>query len=556
MTSVTISQCRFTIQTVLSGKYRFNVGLPAKAILWKSAIDARLEESKALRIDIRGERKYSDSFEYFWGWMTQDFPYCSEFHVPIDESIVAEDRDFLDEAIVLLHEIQKLQHNDRNPVGRDEWKYYLDDYKDADKKHLLLYNWLALSLIRAEKRDVAAIAVYQLADKYRIFYTKNSLNEEDIAHANQLCDLVRNAATNRTKLLNLQMMYCDLIFKNCFNKIDKRLDQLRRSMSDKMESRIGDRKINAIDHLKQKLLTLEKQLIGDDDLPFVLGNADTEAMKQTGAKNLYEALRLHACSVKEESKSSLNASSFASLSAHCWVLGKSQLLESLASAGQINNKLMLALSKFGEYFRGVTKLHKAIEMPSAVTLFQNMELIPVTSEPMRKIDLDSNFLYVLEVIYYNCTGLYLPVRREQIIKKYGPAIKNYRDLTKSYVRHAEVSLINHIESLKPNKLAPTKIGISRLCCRLCAIYIDTINSQKLLKKWQISGSHGSIYLWQRDPIPHPKFAAAENAVKEYVYTELVNIINSLLDSVSESPTAPVRYVDELEEVGSTAFKLV
>jgi OTT_1508-like deaminase len=354
----------------------------------------------------------------------------------------------------------------------------------------------------------------------------------------------------------LQMMYCDLIFKNCFNKIDKRLDQLRRSMSDKMEPQIDDRKINAIDHLAQELLTLEKQLTGDDDLPFVLGSADIEAMKQTRAKSLYEALRLHAYSVKEESKSSLNARSFASLSAHCWVLGKSQLLKSLASAGHINNKLMLALSKFGEYFRGVRRLHKVIEMPSAVTLFQNIELIPVTPEPVRKVYLDSNFLYVLEVIYYSCTGLCLPVRREQIIKNYGPAIKNYRDFTKSYVRHAEVSLVDHIESLKPNKLAPTNIGISKLCCRLCAIYIDTINSQKLLKKWQVSGSHGSIYLWQRDPVPRPKFAAAENAVKEYVYTELVNIINSLLDSVSESPTAPGRGVDEFEEVGSTAFELV
>ena len=66
-----------------------------------------------------------------------------------------------------------------------------------------------------------------------------------------------------------------------------------------MESHIRDQNIRAIDHLQQILLTLEKQRTGDDNLPFIFGDADIETMKQTGIKSLYEAVRLHAYSTIE-----------------------------------------------------------------------------------------------------------------------------------------------------------------------------------------------------------------------------------------------------------------
>lgn len=56
---------------------------------------------------------------------------------PVDDFIAQEERDFLDECIVLLYE---LKDSKRGPNADDEWVSYTTDYADAEVKHLLLYN--------------------------------------------------------------------------------------------------------------------------------------------------------------------------------------------------------------------------------------------------------------------------------------------------------------------------------------------------------------------------------------------------------------------------------
>jgi hypothetical protein len=41
---------------------------------------------------------------------------------------------------------------------------------DAEVKHLLLYNWLALSLVRDDTADVAAVTAYDFNDQIHVFY--------------------------------------------------------------------------------------------------------------------------------------------------------------------------------------------------------------------------------------------------------------------------------------------------------------------------------------------------------------------------------------------------
>ena len=76
---------------------------------------------------------------------------------PIDESISSDTHDYLEEGLVLLHGFQQ-----NSKTAALEWKSYAEDHNDAQMKHLLLYNWIALSLVRHDDKDVAAVAPFVL----------------------------------------------------------------------------------------------------------------------------------------------------------------------------------------------------------------------------------------------------------------------------------------------------------------------------------------------------------------------------------------------------------
>src|SRR5438046_9072608 len=109
-----------------------------------------------------------------------------DMYLPVDPVIANDQNDLLDESILLLHLIQKKKTNS------EHWVSYLRDLDDYESKHIILYNWIALSLVREAYADVAAVAAYKFKDKpSRVYYGKNNLNSSDIAHANEFADLVR-----------------------------------------------------------------------------------------------------------------------------------------------------------------------------------------------------------------------------------------------------------------------------------------------------------------------------------------------------------------------------
>src|SRR5437762_11620568 len=105
-------------------------------------------------------------------------------HMPVDPIIANEQNDFVDECILLLHLLHKKKTNS------EYWVSYLRDLDAYELKHVILYNWIALSLVREAHADVAAVAVYRFKDKpSRIYYAKNNLNSLDEAHAKEFADL-------------------------------------------------------------------------------------------------------------------------------------------------------------------------------------------------------------------------------------------------------------------------------------------------------------------------------------------------------------------------------
>jgi len=351
------------------------------------------------------------------------------------------------------------------------------------------------------------------------------------------------------------------MFKNCSKKILERYSELRKSMAYKIDKLDAEGKVsqtNAVDELETALRSKQQTLLQNKqaDMPTISGGADIEAVESSGEKSLYEALRRVLQSVKVETSTTPTEETFVSLSAHSWILGKSKLLESWAEQGLIARKLMLDLDKMGEYFRGTQRLFNHMTDPHLVHLFRNIKLLPVPPPAPRIVDLEFNWYHVIECVYYKYTGRLPGVTRSRILGTYKLAIKNYSNFTKTFIPHAEVALVNHLTNLTTERLQPTPIGISKLCCALCAIYINTINERLYNNRWLVSGCHGSIYLWARGENPSYKVADAEKAVKEYLYAEIVRIVDELSPSLGHSPPEIQPRADAYDQPGASWFPLV
>lgn len=103
---------------------------------------------------------------------------------------------YLEEGLVLLHGFQQVSKTDAL-----EWNSYAEVHSDAQMKHLLLYNWIALSLVRHDDKDVAEVASFVFHDHLKIYYAKNDLQvDEDKQHASELGALVQRCASEPSPL--------------------------------------------------------------------------------------------------------------------------------------------------------------------------------------------------------------------------------------------------------------------------------------------------------------------------------------------------------------------
>src|SRR5436190_14729179 len=152
----------------------------------------------------------------------EDYDTCNS----VDRSLADETNDFVDECILLLHLLDKPKKNSKH------WASYFHKYSKYDSKHIIFYNWIALSLIREAHADVAAVAVYRLKDKpSRIYYAKNNLNSQDEAHAKEFADLVRHILSTKMSVDMFRTQYFTLLQKNCLGKLKGCVDALRASVT-------------------------------------------------------------------------------------------------------------------------------------------------------------------------------------------------------------------------------------------------------------------------------------------------------------------------------------
>ena len=133
-----------------------------------------------------------------------------------------------------------------------------EDRDNVRHKHLFLYNFLALALIRREKSDIAAVAFYQSARTIECYWAKNhphpQRNEDtemdqikssevevlmDIQHAEAIEKIVKRSAKEKVCLRKFLSEFFELLLKNCEGKINRRYSALR-PLLEKTRYIIGD----------------------------------------------------------------------------------------------------------------------------------------------------------------------------------------------------------------------------------------------------------------------------------------------------------------------------
>jgi len=180
----------------------------------------------------------------------------------------------------------------RNPE-RDEREY--NDgaqnalYRDNDKArfHLIIYSFIALSLVQFGNRDVCATAVYQQGDGFEVYLSRND-PPDDRFHdiATELVALIRSTAMqgepNKEKFI---IRYFDLIRRFCAGKLRSRIADLRSELK-KITGQNGKFVIAPFPLLKERINNYRAS-----DPPLMnITWGDAKAMSMAPTGNLYDGL--------------------------------------------------------------------------------------------------------------------------------------------------------------------------------------------------------------------------------------------------------------------------
>src|SRR5208282_2156188 len=123
-----------------------------------------------------------DTDDFDIGYDEEIFPLAADTDV---SKMSDEKRDFVLEGMALLHE--------------QTWTRFMPVTSTGSRgknAFLSLYNFIATSLVRSQE-DVAAVAIYLTGEGAQVYYTKDKLDAEDIAHAESFCNFLERSAKEK-----------------------------------------------------------------------------------------------------------------------------------------------------------------------------------------------------------------------------------------------------------------------------------------------------------------------------------------------------------------------
>jgi hypothetical protein len=458
----------------------------------------------------------------------------------IDECIKNEEREFFYEALLLLERSQNKDVND----GEEE---HPDEITDVSSKDIILYAFLALSLVKDAERDVAAVAVYEMKDSVRVFYTKNRLNEGDIAMANQLVDIVRTAARDSTMTASaFHELYFQHLTEKCTSKFLRRFDAMKK---DVFKTRKRD---DVMPSTAAELEDLLEAYVRSGTKRTVQSRADTVAATFSKDGNIYKGVKKALSAIRKHVLIEQTLHSYIKLAVWSWVVASSSVLNHIVKQAPTYKPLILSMQKYGDYYRGASQLFKTVTQSNTIRIYySNIHITAIERPPPLPVKFEKDWFHVLQVLYYRARGTQIPIQKGQFMECFGSAVNAYEtgDSEKqNFLPHCETTLIRHLTP----KPGPTELGVSKACCALCFAYIRGVNKYRKSRgqsQWVVGGSHLKLYLWQCMPETEESLAAGEASVKKLVFDKIVKQIDECTRGITESPPqfwSPEDNEDELD----------
>jgi len=425
---------------------------------------------------------------------------------------------------------------------RTEDIHPIDPLTDPNRgKHTQLYAFLALSLVRLETKDVAAIAIYHLHRRAEIYWTKNTITADDISHAEALADLIRKCARTTMSSRGFIRRFCNILFQNCRGKLERRLEKLQTAFRE-VPSVSKNRQPESEDILSWNGLLKYAEENGDSMAEE--GNRYDEAVRVyskdgsigggvVGLLRLLDRWRV------EDMKS---GEDLAKVSSACQILCYVSVFVKCATFSTPVKVLRESLQKVAAYFRGLCKLYEALTENDAVRRnFSSCILRHINHPPQRRIKLSPEWYRILSVSYYRATESPIPLTKRELYEKLGHEIEKYvSDTTtqRTLEGHAEVTLVNYLVEMKKS---PTEIGVSKSCCLTCYEYLSAVNkylaADGVAQTWTFAGSHGKVYPNAQPSSKACKYALASNIdVEHALCRKAAQLINRL--TLRQRPDSP------------------
>ena len=447
----------------------------------------------------------------------------------------------------------------RNPE-RDEEAEYNDGtqnalYTDTNKGrvHLIIYAFIALSLVQFGNRDVCATAVYQLEDRFEVYVSRNDGPDDRFRQVtDELVCLIRDTATN-TKPDKGKFIrhYFDLIRRHCGGKLKSRISALQSELT-KHTGRIGKFVIPSLPLLKERITNY-----GASDPPkFHMSWGDAKAASLSPKGNLYDGLLLALAKVERSAVDPTSTVNYVNLSRQCSVVGESTYVRSLNQHPELYD-LIENIKKVGQYYRGARYLFDRIIDPKYQSRFKNITVHMVDSpDRIKHRPPETDWYALLSRIEQNRTGSAITISKGRFQAEYG-GIVNY-EKKQEYTPHCECNLVSQLIS---RNIAPTTLGTSKLCCELCSVWIDGVNDYlgKLgeTRRWTVGSTRGKIYFWEPPQSTSPAVMAGNAAVRVYLLKKVRIMVDnckqlevlespSEMDALSVPPDSP--FLDYTEDV--------
>jgi OTT_1508-like deaminase len=267
-----------------------------------------------------------------------------------------------------------------------------------------------------------------------------------------------------------------ILIKNCTAKLMRRFGEFKHSF---LASKSDD---SSIPTTTGDLVTALQSWKTKHPAPPARNNADVSAISYSPTSNLYEGLILTIQWLQNH------------IAAHAYCIGCSSIMDDVVNEYPRLANVIETARKYGEYFRGASRLYTAITTPGKSDFCKSFAIIHIPSPPPESITLEENWYYVLEVLYYRYNCRCLPITEGDFLREYRNSIEKYKDWkTIRFIPHCEITLIRYLIP----RYHPTEIGVSKSCCATCYEFIKGLNATRMTRQWGIQGGHGNVYLTAR-----------------------------------------------------------